>query len=54
MSDRTLRHLIAQYITDFLQDWYECPANAGRQPTEHDFAVWLDGRTNRSPVDTSA
>jgi hypothetical protein len=44
MSERTLRHLIAQHLTEFLQDWCDRPGNTGTQPTEQDFAVWLGSR----------
>ena len=43
MSERTLRHLIQRHLTEFLDDWYERPANAGREPTERDFVTWLAG-----------
>ena len=48
MSDRTLRHLIAQHLTDFLEEWYGVSANAGKQPTERDFALWLGGDASRA------
>jgi hypothetical protein len=54
MSERTLRHLIAQHLTDFLQDWYDRPGNAGRQPTEQDFAAWLGGHPDRDSAGTPA
>ena len=46
MSERTLRHVIQRQLTEFLDDWYRRPENAGRQPGEQDFAAWLarDGR----------
>lgn len=54
MSDRTLRHLIAQHLTDFLQDWYDQPGNAGRRPSERDFASWLAEHADPGPVKTPA
>jgi len=54
MSERTLRHLVARHLTDFLQDWYDRSADAGIQPTEHDFAAWLTGHTDASPAGTPA
>ncbi len=54
MSDRTLRHLISQHLTDFLQDWHDRPANAGIQPTERDFAAWLAEHANPGPARTPA
>jgi hypothetical protein len=54
MSDRTLRHLISQHLTDFLQDWHDRPANAGIQPTERDFAAWLADHANPGPARTPA
>ncbi|HZU55110.1 MAG TPA: hypothetical protein VFA06_04530 [Actinocrinis sp.] len=47
MSERTLRHLIQRHLTEFLDDWYGRPANAGRQPDERDFATWLAGDGRR-------
>lgn len=49
MSERTLRHLIQRHLTEFLDDWYERPANAGREPSERDFAMWLAGDRRREP-----
>jgi hypothetical protein len=48
MSERTLRHLIGQHLTDFLEAWYRVSANAGRPPTERDFALWLAGDASRA------
>jgi hypothetical protein len=54
MSERTLRYLVARHLSDFLQDWYDLPTNAGAQPTEHDFATWLTCHANTGPARTPA
>ncbi len=54
MSERTLRHVVAQHLTDFLQDWYEQAADGGRPPTERDFAAWLAGRAHSAAAAPSA
>jgi hypothetical protein len=41
MSERTLRHVIQRQLTEFLDDWYGRAQNAGREPSELEFAAWL-------------